>query len=176
MTRSRGQLVLLAAVALAIALVPMTLAYLQLGYHEDVRAVTVDDTPIRDTESALRRAFHDATASVPGDHPWSNRTAAVDTVRDHLRPTLRSLNASLLDSGSALTITYNRSRAAALSNADCPGGPDRKFGPCVADRGFVLQERDGRTHVLAAAVDVELATPRGDRAATLVVRSVPDRT
>jgi hypothetical protein len=166
----RGQLVLLAAVALAAALVPMTLAYLQLGYHGDVGAAGVDDAPIRDAERVLDRALHDAVSGVPGEHAWANRTAAVTEVRSRLRSDLSRLNRSRVDTGTAYGVTYNRSRALVWTRESCPSGPDRQFGPCRADRGVAVQERAGRTHVLAAAFDLRVTTPDGRWRATVVVR------
>jgi len=71
-TRSRGQLVVLAALALALALVPMTLAYLQLGYDEDVETTTVTDDSTRDVERTLQRALIDAAGDVPARYDWGS--------------------------------------------------------------------------------------------------------
>nr|WP_254279967.1 hypothetical protein [Halomicroarcula marina] len=57
-------------------------------------------------------------------------------------------------------------------DANCPSGPDRQFGDCAADRGVVVQERLGRTHVLGVAVDVTTTTERGETAVTAVLRPV----
>lgn len=168
--RRRGQFVLLAAAVLVVALVPMTLAYLQLGYHEDVGAASVDTDPIHDAERILNRAVHDAVAGIPDDHAWSNRTGAVDAVRGRLDGDLSTLARSRVEEGTVYNVTYNGSRAAAWEADNCPGGPDRQFGPCAVDRGVVVQERAGRTHVLAVAFDVRVTTPDGRWRATLLVR------
>ena len=63
----------------------------------------------------------------------------------------------------------NASAATDWAATNCPGGSGRRFGPCEADRGVVVQERAGRTHVLAVAVDVTVTTERGTYAVTLVV-------
>lgn len=166
----RGQLVLLAAVALAMALVPMTLAYLQLGYHEDVGAAGVGDAPVRTAERVLDRAVHDAIEGIPNGYAWSNRTGAVATVRNRLRDDLSTLNRSRVDTGSVYDVTYNGSRAAAWADGNCPTGSDRQFGPCRVDRGVVVQERAGRTHVLAVAFDIRITTADSHWRATTVVR------
>ncbi len=166
----RGQFVLLAAAALVVALVPMTLAYLQLGYHEDVGAAGVGADPVRDAERVLDRALQDAVAGVPDDHAWSNRTGAVDAVRGRLDADLSTLARSRVEHGTVYDVTYNGSRAAAWEAGNCPGGPDRQFGSCHVDRGVVVQERAGRTHVLAVAFDVRVTTADGRWRATLVVR------
>lgn len=169
MTRNRGQLVLLAAAALAIALVPMALAYLQLGYHGDVRTQPGTDDALPGVERTLDRALVTASADIPADYDWSERSAAVTTLRERLDPSLDSLRRARLDDGTAVGIAYNDTRARAWAADNCPSGPDRNFGSCRADRGVVVQERDGGTHVLAVAVDVSVAEPNGERRAGLVV-------
>ena len=168
----RGQLVLVAAVVMAVALVPLTLAYLQLGYQA---SVPVDDDPLRDATGSLERALVDAADGIPEGYAWGDRTGAVDTVRQRLGPTLATLNRSRLDAGTAIGVAYNDSRAREWAQANCPGGAGRAFGPCRADRGVVVQERAGRTHVLAIAVDVRVSGPDTDRAGTVLVRQVPAR-
>jgi hypothetical protein len=170
MRRNRGQLVVLAAAALAIALVPMALAYLQLGYHEDVRTSPEEET-LTAIDRTLSRALVTASDDVPATYDWDERSAAVTSVRDALAPSLSTLRRSGLDSGTAVRITYNDSRAQAWERTNCPGGPARDFGPCRADRGVVVQERAGQTHVLAVAVDVSVTQPDATRNATLVVRT-----
>ncbi len=164
--RERSQLVLLAAVALAAALVPLTVAYLQLGYQATVDA---DRSPIQDLQGTLDRALVDAADGVPDQYPWSDRTTAVTAVRDRLRPTLATLNTSRLDAGRAVAVTYNATRGQAWADSHCPAGPDRQFGPCRVDRGVVVQDRAGRTHVLAVAVDVAVAGPDAEQRAVIVV-------
>lgn len=171
MTR-RGQLVLLAAAALAVALVPMALAYLQLGYDHDVHSATVDDQILSDTERTLQRALDDAAAPIPAQYDWSRRTAAVTAVRSRLNGTLATLDTSRLAAGTVLQVSYDRSRAKAWAGTQCPGGPARQFGACRADRAVVVQERAGQTHVLAVAVEIRVTTPRGDRRAVSVVRTI----
>lgn len=169
-TDRRGQLVLLASATLAIALVPLALAYLQLGYHEDVGAAGLDATPIHDGEQLLDRALQDAVVATPVTYAWSNRTAAVTTIRDRLSPALSSLNGSSIERGMVYSVTYNLSRATSWASSRCPGGSDRQFGTCRADRGVVVQERAGRTHVIAAAFDVRITARDADWQATTVIR------
>lgn len=170
--RERGQLVLLAAVALAAALVPLAVAYLQLGYQATVDA---DRDPIREIRGTVDRALEDAADGVPDRQPWSDRAAAVTALRDRLRSTLATLNESRLDAGRAVAVTYNTTRGQAWADDHCPAGPDRQFGSCRVDRGVVVQDRDGRTHVLAVALDVDVAGPDGEQRATIVVtvRTMP---
>lgn len=168
MTR-RGQLVLLAAAALAVALVPMALAHLQLGYHDDVQSATVDSRPVDDAERTLHRALDGAARGIPQQYPWTDRHSAVTAVRDQLRPTLATLNTSRLGSGTVYGISYNDSRAQSWMQANCPSGPDRQFGSCRTDRGVVVQERASETHVLAVAVDIRVTTDDSDWHAVTVL-------
>jgi len=168
-SRRRGQLVVVAALALAIALVPMALAYLQLGYDDDVRATTTGDDALVDTERTLQRALVDASTDVPSRHDWSERDDAVGAARDALRPTVHSLATTAVDSDTVVTVEYNESHASAWADANCPSGPGREFGRCVSDRGVVVQNRTGQTHVLAIAVDVTVTTTDTERATTTVV-------
>jgi hypothetical protein len=167
----RGQLVLAAAAIIALALVPVVLAYLQLGYHPDVVASTDYDGHGENARRFLGRAVHEAGANATGGS-WAEREGTVDEARGELQPRLDTLNASQVAEGVAYAVRYNRSAAGAWAAEDCPGGRGRAFGPCRADRGVVVQERAGEAVVLAAAFDVAVTTPRGRRDLTLVVRVV----
>jgi hypothetical protein len=168
--RERGQMVLVAAGVLAVALAPMVLAYLQLGYHPDVQASTDYDAPVANAERLLDRAVHEASDEVPGTYDWRDRRDAVDAVRTNLEPRLETLATARIEQGTAYRTSYNQSAAQQWASDNCPGGPDRQFGSCGARRGVVVQERAGRTHVLAVALDVTVTTERGQRAVTLVKR------
>ena len=169
MNRERGQLVVLAAAAIAIALVPMALAYLQLGYHADVQTATVEDDTVPAVERTLHQSLISASSDIPARHGWRDRSDAVTALRDRLRPTLDSLSTARLADGTAVEVTYNDSRAQVWEDERCPRGPDRDFGPCRTDRAVVIQERDGRTHVLAIAVDVHVTTPDSTAQVSTVV-------
>lgn len=166
----RGQLVLVAAVVVAIALIPVVLAYLQLGYHPDVRAGSADADHERNAERFLARGVHEAALSANGS--WTDRRAVVSTVRDRLGPPLKTLRESRIERGTAYSVAYNQSAARDWSDRHCPSGPDRQFGPCQATRGVVVQERQDETHVLAVAFDLVVTTDRGRIEWTVVVRSV----
>ncbi|MFB6232800.1 MAG: hypothetical protein ABEH61_00935 [Haloarculaceae archaeon] len=170
MNARRGQLVLLAAAALALALVPLTVAYLQLGYAGDVGAAGLEDSPVRNGERLLDRGLHGAVEGVPEDYPWSNRSAAVTAVKQRLRSDIATLERVAVEDGTVYNVTYNDSRAAAWESDNCTSGPDRQFGGCAVLDGVVVQERAGETHVLAAAFDIEITTADGRWRATTVVR------
>lgn len=165
--RDRSQMVLLAAAAIAVALIPLLLAYMQLGYHPDVAGPHPDHAT--DVTRTLERSLVNASEGIPTDYAWSDRGAAVTVVRNSLAPTLGSLNRSALARNTAIQVSLNATRASALANATCPSGPGREFGPCEADRGVVIQDRAGGTHVLAVAVDVHVIRPDGQTTVYAVV-------
>ena len=163
----RGQVVLLAAITLALALVPLLFAYLQLGYHDDIGA-TSGPAPVEDAERTLDRTLHEATSDIAAEYSWQERSEAVTEVRNRIGPTLRAVNRSVLDAGGAYQVTYNESRAQTWAQQECPAGPERQFGDCIADRGIVVQERAGRTHVVAVTLDIAVTYPNSDGTVRLV--------
>ncbi|MFB6192326.1 MAG: hypothetical protein ABEI11_03280 [Haloarculaceae archaeon] len=173
-TSERAQLVLAAAAVVAVALAPVVLAYLQLGYHADVTAAGDYEDPSADAVRVLERATHEAALNATGP-PWNRRSAVVGDVRAALAPRLRTLEGSRAVSGTGVLVGYNDTAARAWADANCPGGPARQFGACVADRGVVVQNRTGETVVLAVAYDVRVVTRRGRTALTVVVRAVGGR-
>jgi len=175
-TRSRrGQLVLVAAVLVAVALAPVVLAYLQLGYHEDVRAASAVDDPTGDTVRVLDRAVTRESESIPRRYAWAEREQAVTAFRDALEPVRSRLQTAEMERGTVIEITDNATAASAWQAANCPGGPGREFGPCRTDRGVVVQERVDRTHVLAVGVDVTTTTERGETEVTMVLETLSSR-
>ena len=168
----RAQLVLAAAAVVAVALAPVVVAYLQLGYHGDVTASEGFDAPGRNADRLLSRAVHDAASEVSGDAAWEDRTGAVESVRDDLEPRLDALRSSRVESGTVYRVGDNQSAADSWQAANCPGGPNRQFGDCEARRGVIIQERSGEVHVLAVAFDVQVTTERGEMDLTTVVRVV----
>ena len=168
----RGQLVLVAAVLVAVALAPVVLAYLQLGYHDDVRAASAVDEPTADTVRVLDRAVTRESESVPRNYPWDDRSAAVTAFRDDLAPVRSRLQTAEMERGTVIEITYNATAASAWQSTNCPSGPGREFGTCRTVRGVVVQERVDRTHVLAVGVDVTTTTERGETTVTVVVEGV----
>lgn len=165
----RAQLVLLGAALIAIAFVPLVLAYLQLGYHADVRASGVEDDPTADARAALVPAVHDASADVPGTYTWSDRAVAVEVVRGRLAPTVDSIETGRVDSGVYRNVSYAHGAAAERAADRCPGGPAREFGSCEVIDGLVVQDRADRTHVLAVAVEITTTTERERTSVTTVI-------
>lgn len=165
----RGQTVLLAATVIALAMVPLAVAYLQLGAHPDV-AAPADEPDGERTVRALDRALADARAGVPSGHPWQNRSEGVAKVRTRLAPAIDRLETAGVAEGVARSITYNETAAGEWAGTECPGGPARQFGDCEAIDGVVVQDRLGETHVVAVAFDVRVTTERGTTELTVVVR------
>jgi len=156
---------------LAIALVPVLFAYLQLGYHGDVTASTEYDAPTRNAERFLERAVHESSRNISGNYTWADRQDAVETVRRRLDERVATLATANIESGTAVRTTYNQSAAETWADRHCPDGPERQFGACTARRGVVVQDRLGETHVLAVALDVTVTTERRTEQLTFTKRT-----
>lgn len=163
----RGQVVVLAAVVVAVALVAMTTAYHGLSYRGDVRATAAigTDDPVQRAEQQLQRDV-DAVAVGPV-RSWSERTERVNETRD----ALASASATLQRGGGGRHVVYtvreNSAVAEGWAETDCPGGDRRAFGPCVADGGIVVQERVNETVLVGVAVDLVVRTAHSDTRATV---------
>lgn len=169
----RGQVVLAAAAVVAVTLVPMTLAYLQLGAHPDVEAGGDYDDPAADVHRALEGAVHEA-AHETRTHPWPARERTVAAADDRLASATASLAGAGVEEGVAYRIARNGTAARAWAERNCPGGDMREFGDCEVSRGIVVQERAGETHVVAVAFDVTVTTERGTTSFTAVYRPVSE--
>jgi len=166
----RGQLVLLSGVVVALALLAMLTAFLQLGYGGD--AVTGDGDRVTDAGAYLQRVTHDAASDLRGEYTWGERDRAVRALHRQLDADIATLERARAESGAVTTTAFNNSAAGRWATGNCPGGPARDFGPCRADGGVVVQERDGRTVVLAVAYDQTVATERSTTTLTTVVEPV----
>lgn len=172
MTRRRGQFVLLAAAVVVTALVPMLLAYAQLGYAGDAAATPDARTTLSDAERSLERSVGDATTAL------SNRTDAgrhrflAGRVGDRLAPARERVEASGTDRGHVVTVARNTTAATRWAERACPGGEARAFGDCVVTDGVVTQTRADTTALVAVAVDVRVRGPDGTLGATFVIRGV----
>ncbi|USZ69226.1 hypothetical protein NGM10_05660 [Halorussus salilacus] len=167
--RERAQLVLAAAAVVAVALAPVVVAYVQLGYHADVDASEDYDAPAENADRVLTRAVHGAAADTSGEHAWPDRGDAVAAVRSSLESDLDALRSSRVESGTVYRVEYNRTAAESWRESNCPSGPNRQFGDCEAQDGVVVQERAGETHVLAVAFDVRVTSERNEFDLTIVV-------
>jgi hypothetical protein len=164
----RGQLVLVAAAVVAVALVPLLLAYLQLGYHPDVadgRPAVAGAEPVE----FLDRSVHDAAAETAGEYEWTERAAMADAVRVELGEDTETLELTRLEEGLSYAVSYNRTAAADWRADNCDRGEGRRFGSCETDGGIVLQERADEAVLLAVAFDIESVGPEGTAEVTVVV-------
>lgn len=163
----RGQLVLVAAVFIAVSFIPITVAYLQLGYSADLEASSnPTDESLESTTRQLQRAVHAETNNTTA---WSQHNATVTAIHNRLDPYTSAIETERT-AQTVQRIQYNESAAREWSLTNCPNGSARQFGPCTADRGVVVQERIGETHVLAVAFDVTLTTDRERIEVTVLLR------
>jgi hypothetical protein len=170
----RAQLVLVTAAVIALALVPMAVAYLQLGYHADVQATTDEPTAGDDAVRVLERAVHNASATVAEErYDWAgrDRRRAVDHARRLLDADSRTLEASRVAEGVAYDVQENATAASRWNASFDNTGPGRQFGDSRVDGGLVLQDRAGQTHLVAVAFDLHVTTDRGTTRLTVVVEA-----
>ncbi|MDS0293671.1 DUF7261 family protein [Halogeometricum luteum] len=170
MSHDRGQVVLLAAVVVAVALVPMAFAYAQLSYAPGDGARPAAD--VDGVRRALSAAFTGAATGIDGEYGWRNRTAAVDEVRAELADDIGRVERAATAGGRSLLVSHNVTEAEAWAAEHCPGGRGRAFGPCRADGGVVVQQRGNDTAVVAAAFDLSVVSAAEQTNATVVVRAV----
>nr|WP_254282145.1 hypothetical protein [Haloarcula salina] len=164
-------MVLVAAVLVAVALVPILFASMQLGYHDDVRATADYDDPTADALRVLDRAVATESAPIPRQFAWAANESAVTHLRRALRPRVDRLRTSRVEGGVYYDVSYNDTAAGEWAAANCPTGPGRQFGSCHADRGVAVQNRVNRTHVLAVGFDVTTTTDRGETSVTVVLEA-----
>ncbi len=152
--RSRGQLVLVAAAFVALALVPMAFAYVQLGHDPGAAdPATVDADGLRATVDAAADA---AAANVSGRAGWAARSTAVASANATFRAELARATGAYADRGVLVTVTADDAAADRWAAERCPSGEMRRFGACEGRDGFVVQERAGEVHVVGVAVTVRV--------------------
>lgn len=167
MTR-RGQLVLAAAALVAVALIPVVAAYLQLGYVPQTDGAA-DGRPGGHADRVLTRAVGSTSPDLASSYTWSEREDAVDAFRGDLASRLDALRTSRLTDGTAYVVEYAPGVARNWTTGSCPGGPDRQFGGCEVVDGVLVQDRDGRTHVVAVAFRVRVVGSDGSAELVFVV-------
>ncbi len=162
----RGQAVLAAAVVVAVALVPMFVAYVQLGYPPDAAAEAARADGVADERRYLERATTAAAEDA--------RAGPSDGTFRRLNDSVANVTARLAARGVARDRTYRvgyaPETATRIAREDCPGGEARAFGSCDAVAGVVLQSRANTTAVVAVAFSLRVRSPRGTTTATVVVR------
>lgn len=165
----RAQLVLVAAAVLALALVPMTFAYLQLGYHGDVDPSPGPERTLGEAEASLERAVEHASAEVDGEYEWQRRNDAVEAFRDVLADDLETIERLHHPNGVVVEIDAESELTASRETVGCPSGPMRSFGPCDRVDGVLVQERAGETAILADGFRLAVATQDGRATLEVVV-------
>jgi len=166
----RGQLVLVAAVVIALAFVPALAAYLQFGYAGDADAMSARDGTPTATVAALDPAVDAARPGLAADYMWAERAAAVAAYRSALDADVTRIENASVGSGRVVLVATNGSAAAQWAEDACPGGRGRVFGHCEAIDGVVVQERGGDTHVVAVAFDVTVVGAGTETHLTVMVR------
>ena len=160
---------LLAAAVVAIALLPVVIAYMQLGYGGVATTEPTATTPEAGAVEALERAAFDVATVEQGQFPWENRSSVATRVVSGFDARAEVIESADVEGGRVHEIERDQNAAQAWADDHCPGGPDRQFGPCTVDRGVVLQERAGDAHVLAIAVEVRTVTDGGEYRGTYVL-------
>ncbi|GAB6860351.1 hypothetical protein JCM17092_04400 [Haloplanus litoreus] len=163
---------MLAAAVVVTALVPMLLAYAQLGYAGDVTVAPDERRTLSDGKRVLERSVAEATRAVSSGTEADQHRLAVDVAADRLDPAVARVETSATDRGVTVAVGRNASAARRWAASDCPRGPDRAFGACHLTDGFVTQTRANTTALVAVAVDVRVRGPGGETRATFVVRDV----
>ncbi|GGC54867.1 DUF7261 family protein [Haloferax sulfurifontis] len=164
-TGDRGQLVLVSGAVVVVALLALLVVHAQLGFAGATE--TAEAPPLDDVVETTEDAVELATAGVAGRYDWAERDAAVADFRSRLDPALANVERAR---PGGVALTTNDSAAGTWAFRNCPNGPYREFGTCVADGGVVVQERAGETAVVAVLVDVRIATPRSRTDLTVAVR------
>lgn len=165
---TRGQLVLVAAVAVAVAFVPMLAAYAQLAHHPDVRSGVDHADALADVDDFLGRSVRAATTAVDGEYTNGSESVVATRTRDRLLAARSRLDDAGSRRGVVYDVAFNDTAAVRFAEAACPGGELREFEPCAADGGVVTQSRVNQTVVVAVAFDVTARSARGHASATYV--------
>jgi hypothetical protein len=171
----RGQIVLIAAAVVAVALLSMTLAYAQLGYDADRTGVGATAAPVSEVDRGLTRSLRTAAREVRhrDDRSWRDHRSVADGVNESLQPDIDRLERAHAAESRSLSIELQDTAATQWARSRCPEGRGRDFGPCRAVGGIVLQERAGEATVVAAAFRIRIVSPAGSTTVTTVSRTVP---
>ncbi|WP_336021773.1 DUF7261 family protein [Halobellus salinisoli] len=179
----RAQVVLVAAAVVAVAFLTMTLAYAQLGYDGDrtgagaVEIASIDDVE-RSIEASFRASVRDEATtdrdSVRGDRDsaWRDRDTVVRRIRADVAGDLDRLEGVHAEADRSLVVSFDDAAASAWSEANCPDGRGRAFGPCQSIDGVVVQQRAGEFTPVAAAFRIRVVSPAESTTATVVVSAV----
>jgi len=168
-TRTRGQVVLVAAAVVAVALAAMLLAAFQLGYQPATDSTGSAD--LSRVEEPLADAVRRGATDAAGRFPWRDRSDAAAVVRAEIRPTIERIERTGVGGDVVYRVELNDSVAPDVAPEVCPRGEDRRFGECAAQGALLFQERAGEAHALGVVVEVRAVGPERTTTATLVVGS-----
>lgn len=162
-------MVLLAAAVVAVALIPIVIAYTQLGYDGVATTEPTATTPDAAAVDALERAAFDVATDEQARQGWAANETVGRSVALEFDDRAAAIETGDLQRGRIHQVQRNDSAAAEWASEHCPAGANRQFGNCAAHRGVVLQERADETHVLAIAVDVTTVTESSEYRGTYVL-------
>ncbi|WP_435186316.1 DUF7261 family protein [Halobellus sp. EA9] len=171
----RGQIVLVSAAVVAVALLAMTVAYAQLGYDgdrdaaADVKVASLGEID-RSLAGSVRTAATAVTARNDAADRWRDRRVVAAEISAAVESDVARLERAHAAESRSLTVTFDDAAAARWARGECPGGRGRDFGPCRAIGGIVVQERAGTATPVAAAFRVRVVSPVESTRATLLVR------
>ena len=171
----RGQIVLVAAAVVAVALLSMTLAYAQLGYDGDrTGAGSVEVASVSEVDRSLTGSLRATAREVRrgDDHAWRDRRTVAERVAASLDADADRLERAHAEESRSLTVELDDAAATQWAREQCPDGDGREFGPCRVIDGVVVQERADETAVVAAAFRVRVVSPDESTTALVVSRVV----
>ena len=169
----RGQIVLVAAAVVAVALLSMTLAYAQLGYDADrTGAGTVEVASVSEVDRSLTGSLRATAREVRrgDDHAWRDRRTVAERVAASLDADADRLERAHAEKSRSLTVALDDAAATQWARERCPDGDGREFGPCRVIDGVVVQERADETAVIAAAFRIRVVSPDESTTVTIVSR------
>ena len=172
----RGQIVLVAAAVVAVALLSMTLAYAQLGYDADRRGAGASVAPVSEIDRSLTGSLRTAAREArhrTDDQSWRDHRSVARRVTESLRSHIDRLERAHAAEHRSLSIELQDTAATQWARSRCPDGRGRDFGPCRTIAGIVLQERAGETVIVAAAFRVRIVSPTESTTLTTVSQTVP---
>jgi hypothetical protein len=172
----RGQVVLVAAAVVAVALLSMTVAYAQLGYDADRRGAGARVAPVSEIDQGLTGSLRTAAREArhrTDDRSWRDHRAVARRVTESLRSDIDRLERAHAAERRSLSIELQDTAATQWARSRCPDARGRDFGPCRTIGGIVLQKRAGETVVVAAAFRIRIVSPAESTTLTTVSRTVP---
>ena len=172
----RGQIVLVAAAVVAVALLSMTLAYAQLGYDADRRGAGVAVAPVSEIDRSLTGSLRTAAREArrrADRRSWADHRSVANRVRESIRADVDRVERANAAESRSISIELQDTAATRWARTRCPDGGGRDFGPCRAMGGIVVQERAGKTAVVAAAFRIRIVSPAESTTVTTASRAVP---